>query len=731
MILVIVESPAKAKKIQGFLGSDYVVRSSVGHIRDMPNKEMAVDIDNNFKPKYQISKDKQKIVSELKRLAKQASKVYLATDGDREGEAIAWHLIEVLGIPIDSPRVVFYEITQQEITKVMSSPAGILDMNMVNAQQARRVLDRLVGFEISPILWKKVLGAKSAGRVQSPVTRIIVDRENDIKSFATSSEYKIRVIAINDGLEFSANIISDKALNKQEATDALKRFDNSNLVVVDVIKKPIIRKPQPPLITSTYQQVISGALGLSPKQAMSVAQKLYMDGLITYMRTDSPALSQEAIDEANQVISAQYGNKYSQKRQFKAKGGSAQEAHEAIRPTVLSNASIDGSDIEKKVYQIIRDRVIASQMADAKLEQTTINFSINGLKAQSKGNTLVFDGFLKLANIAEDDILPHVKTGDNIKTIKVLAIEGFKKPKPRFTEASLVKKLEDLGIGRPSTFASMIDTVQQRGYVVKKSIVGQKVSAVTLTLENGQITSSTRQETIGADKNKLFPSQTAYELIKFMFTYFDDVIDYDFTASLEKQFDKIALGVVSWTDMMHEFYDDFHSKVNIALDQAEDTPAEQESIIGVCPTTQAAITIGNGKYGHFVKLATNPPKLSNIPKHINYKNIDLNTALLLLLLPKKLGQYLDHDIIATYGKNGGYLKCNNQYINLKNGEPEQIKLSAALVLFEQKTKELSNAPLCAACKSPLVIKNGKFGRFYSCTNYPKCKHKQTIKPKKI
>lgn len=482
MNLVIVESPQKAKKIQGFLGSNYIVRASLGHIRDMPNKEIAVDINNNFKPTYQISKDKRQIVTGLKKLVQAANTVYLATDDDREGEAIAWHLIEVLGIPANSPRVKFHEITKKEVLRIIPSKTEQLNMNMVNAQQARRVLDRLVGYEVSPVLWNKVKGAKSAGRVQSPVTRIIVERENEIRNFVSSSSYKIKAMCNKDSVDFVANF-ETTLTDKDSANILLKHYslNGISLKVENVERKPIFKKPAEPFTTSTFQQAISSSLGLPPKKAMACAQQLYMDGLITYMRTDSPTLSQEAIDEAKNIITIEHGEEYSQERQFKTKDGSAQEAHEAIRPTDLTTVLIDADDATtQKVYTIIRNRVLASQMANAKIDQTIVSFRTQDEDNHlviAKGEVVVFDGFIKLtrATAVKDNLLPELNINDTVLPDKIIAKENWKKPKSRYDEAKLVKKLESLGIGRPSTFATMVDTVQQRGYVVKSSADGSKV----------------------------------------------------------------------------------------------------------------------------------------------------------------------------------------------------------------------------------------------------------------
>ena len=733
MILVIVESPAKAKKIEAFLGSGYTVRASVGHIRDMPGKDMSVDIDNNFKPTYQISKDKHQVVAGLKKLSKQADQVILATDDDREGEAIAWHLVEVLNIPANSPRAKFHEITKKEITNVITNKLELLDMNMVNAQQARRVLDRLVGYEISPVLWNKVKGASSAGRVQSPVTRVIVDRENEINAFKVESTFKAKFHAVKDGKEFKADILNFNEAEKQGAWSILTdHLNNKPFRVTEIDQQPIIKKPPAPFTTSTFQQAVSSILGLSPKQAMSAAQKLYMDGLITYMRTDSPTLSQEAIDDAKSVIESAFGARYSQERQFKSKGALAQEAHEAIRPTKFSTESVDNDDsISQKVYSIIRNRTLASQMADSQIEQTVVSFTTSkgDYKAVTKGQVVVFDGFTKLSNVSvTDDLLPNLNVGDDIIPSKIVSKESFKKPKSRYTEALLVKKLEALGIGRPSTFASMVDTVQQRGYVTKQTVAGSKVNCCILTLENGVVTESSKQEAIGADKNKLVPTESAHALIDFMREYFSDVIDYEFTANIEKEFDRISLGQITWTNMLHNFYNDFHSQVEAAQSLAKDRVQDENSSIGECPDTGAMITTGKGKYGHFVKLNTEKAKFANIPKHINPENINLSTALALLTLPRTLGQHNGVDIIAMYGRNGGFLKCGASNISLKDGEPESITLDIAIEYYKKREHELDSAPKCESCKKPLIVRDGKYGKFYSCTGFPKCKHKQPKKP---
>lgn len=729
MDLVIVESPSKIKKIKSILGDKYMVSSSVGHITEISGD---IDLNNNFKTTYKVSKDKAKVVSNLRGLSKKADTVYLAMDDDREGEAIAWHLMEVLKLPKNSPRAKFHEITKKEILSIIPNKVEPLDMDMVNAQQARRVLDRIVGFQISPILWNKIENAKSAGRVQSPTTRIIVDRENLIRSHKPDSKYLVYAGCTKDGIDFKANL--ENSFNKDDAISMLKKYTNPkiNLTVADVQKKDGKRSPKQPFITSTFQQAASSILKLSPTKSMQAAQSLFAEGLITYMRTDSPALAQEAIDEAKEIICKEFGDNYHQPRQFKSKDSQSQEAHEAIRPTHLSTTNVSLGDIQQKVYTLIRNRTLESQMADAKSDKTIIHFKDNyDNNYIANGSTLTFDGFLRLTGSkTEDNLLPALAVNESITPIKVIAKQTWSKPKGRYDDAKLIKKLESLGIGRPSTFATMVETVKARGYVVIGDVDGDVVNSTIMTLivATADITSSEKSEKIGNDTKKLLPTKSAYELIDFMHEYFPNIIDYGFTADLELKLDEIASSKISWTDMLHEFYNVFKENVSAAKAMSNHSNFQEKVSLGVCPKTNAAITLEDGKYGKYLKLHIDKPKYGNIPKHIDIDTMDLDLALKLLDMPREVAVFNGSKIIAAYGPNGGYIKCDNAYINLEDGGPENITEAQAIEFFQRREAELADMPKCEACGKPLQIKDGKFGKWYACTGFPKCKHKQSQKP---
>ena len=573
--LVIVESPAKAKTIEKFLGKDFFVASSMGHIRDLEKKNFGIDIQNNFTPKYEISSDKKKLVTELKKLAKESKTIWLASDEDREGEAISWHLMETLGLkPENTKRIVFHEITKEAILKAVQNPRP-LDLNLVNAQQARRVLDRIVGFEVSPVLWKKVKPSLSAGRVQSVAVRFIVEREREIINFTSTSAFRVSasfLVPENDGkvTELKAEL-NNRFDTKAEAYAFLEKCKHAEFQISDVVKKPGRRSPAPPFITSTLQQEASRKLGFSVSQTMSIAQKLYESGKITYMRTDSVTLSDLAINTAKNKIISELGEKYHQYRQYKNKSKGAQEAHEAIRPAYIDQEEISGTSQEKRLYELIWKRTIASQMAEAELEKTTVTIDISTAseKFVASGEVLIFDGFLRVYIESVDDeeqnggtkgLLPPLAVNQILRTEKIYATEKFTLKPPRYTEASLVKKLEEQGIGRPSTYAPIITTVQNRGYVVKEDRAGTERAFTELILSGQKISEKNKTEQTGAEKSKLFPTDIGMVVTDFLLKYFDLIMDYNFTAKVELEFDEIAEGELVWNDMIRSFYDPFHAK---------------------------------------------------------------------------------------------------------------------------------------------------------------------------
>ncbi|MBL7970921.1 MAG: type I DNA topoisomerase, partial [Prolixibacteraceae bacterium] len=584
--LVIVESPAKAKTIEKFLGKDFFVTSSMGHIRDLEKKDFGIDIQNNFTPKYEITPDKKKLVTELKKLVKESNLIWLASDEDREGEAISWHLMETLGLnPEKTKRIVFHEITKEAILNAVQNPRP-LDINLVNAQQARRVLDRIVGFEVSPVLWKKVKPSLSAGRVQSVAVRLIVEREREIINFTSTSAFRVAatfLVPEKDGKITELKAELNRRFDTQDEANAfLEKCKNSEFQISEVVKKPARRSPAPPFITSTLQQEASRKLGFSVSQTMSIAQKLYESGKITYMRTDSVNLSGLAIAAAKQKIISTLGEKYHQVRQYKTKAKGAQEAHEAIRPAYLDQEEISGTSQEKKLYDLIWKRTIASQMSEAELEKTTVTVDISNASEKfiATGEVLIFDGFLRVYIESDDDedqnggtkgLLPPLTARQILRWNKIQATERYTQKPPRYTEASLVKKLEEQGIGRPSTYAPIITTVQNRGYVVKEDRPGTEREYTELVLSGQKITAKVKTEITGAEKSKLFPTDIGMVVNDFLIKYFDLIMDYNFTAKVEKEFDEIAEGELVWNDMIRSFYDPFHSKVENALNEAERT----------------------------------------------------------------------------------------------------------------------------------------------------------------
>ncbi|MEN6502121.1 MAG: type I DNA topoisomerase [Tenuifilaceae bacterium] len=728
--LVIVESPAKAKTIEKFLGKEYVVKSSFGHIRDLSKKNLGVDIAKNYAPEYIVSDDKKKVVDELKKATSEAQMVWLASDEDREGEAIAWHLAEVLNLnPKKTKRIVFHEITKSAILNAIETPRSI-DLDLVNSQQARRVLDRLVGFELSPILWKKVKPALSAGRVQSVAVRLIVEREREIIAFTPTPYYRVTAIFMADS-EFNAEL-SVRLSTFEEALSLLEHCKNATFTVQDVTKKPSKKAPAPPFTTSTLQQEASRKYGFSVAQTMSIAQKLYEAGHITYMRTDSVNLSSTAIAAARDVIVAEYGEKYHQPRQYKTKTKGAQEAHEAIRPTYLDRVKISGTSTEQKLYDLIRKRTIASQMSDAQIEKTTINIDISGshYKFVASGEVIVFDGFLKVYLESSDDeaeenrreILPPVKAGQTLAVMEIVANERFTQRPPRYTEASLVKKLEELGIGRPSTYAPTISTIISRGYVAKEDRPGVERNYKSIILKNGKITRQEKVENSGAEKAKLFPSDIGMVVTDFLLEYFRDILSYDFTAHIEEKFDEVALGKLEWTRMIDEFYKPFHSLVEKTIKESDYTKGER--VLGIDPVSGKPVSVRIGRYGPVVQLGEadaskkTKPQFASLLKGQLIETITLEEALSLFKLPRSLGNYENSEVVVGVGRFGPYVRHQSKFYSLKKDDnPLTIDLNRAVELIEEGRKK-ERERVIKKFESPQVVEilNGRWGPYISFNN---------------
>ena len=717
--LVIVESPAKAKTIEKFLGKDFTVRSSIGHIRDMPKKDMGIDLENNFEPSYVVSPDKKKVVAELRKLAKSADQIYLATDEDREGEAIAWHLLEALKLPKDTPRIVFHEITKSAITNAIVEPRQV-DYHLVDAQQARRIIDRLVGFEISPVLWRKISGARSAGRVQSPVVRLVVEREREITAHVPESTYKTRAeLRTSDG-ELLEVKLKQEFDTKDEALSFAKAVAGAQLQVATVEQKPSKRSPKAPFITSTLQQEAAQKLGFSVKQTMNIAQNLYREGIITYMRTDSFTLSEEALTAARKVVSSTYGEQYHQLRRFKTKDASAQEAHEAIRPTDLSKPEVYGLDAQaQKLYGLIYKRTLASQMSDAQLQKTQVNIDISARDEQfiASGEVLVFPGFLSAYDYAssDDKLLPVLTAGDTLALESFATRQSFSRAKARYTEASLVKTIEAMGIGRPSTFASMVSTVQDRGYVVKETREGYEREYQLIEIEAGEVKESVASETTGAEKNKLFPTNVAYLLNDFLVKNFSNIVDYDFTAKLEDDFDTIAAQDSVWQDVVRNFYEPFHAQIEAAKDiSREETHGMRE--LGTDPASGKPVTVRFGRYGAYAQIGTQEdeekPVFASLRSGNDIETITLDEALELFKMPRTVGETADGlTIKANYGRFGPYLQYGKKYVSLKEDTPEEVSLETALELIAAKEKFDAERVIKTFEDSEIQILNGRFGPY--------------------
>lgn len=725
--LVIVESPAKAKTIEKFLGPDYKVVSSFGHIRDLPRKDNAIDIKDGFKPNYVVSNDKKKVVAELRKQANAAERVWLASDEDREGEAIAWHLFDELKLDNNSTeRIVFHEITKNAIQRAIENPRKI-DKHLVDAQQARRVLDRLVGFELSPVLWRKIRQGLSAGRVQSVAVRLLAEREREINAFDSTSSFKVSGYFISSkGDAFRADLTTNLATSK-EANDFLTECKGSSYQVSSVDKRPGKRTPAAPFTTSTLQQEASRKLGFGVKKTMSLAQRLYESGQITYMRTDSVNLSKEALGAAKGQILANYGEAYHQFRQYHTKSKGAQEAHEAIRPTDFSNPSGTGTRDETRLYQLIWKRAIASQMADAKIEHTTAEISISksSKKMVAKGEVIVFDGFIKAYLEGTDDetadeanALPPLFVDENVTATKISATERYSRPPARFTEASLVKKLEELGIGRPSTYAPTISTIQDREYVSKPALPGKKRTYVELVLADNDIRTVKHSEVTGADKNKLVPTDLGLLVNDYLVEHFKHILDYNFTAEVEEEFDKIAEGQAVWNKVIDTFYKDFKPQVDEAIQETGRFTGERE--LGVDPESGKPVIARMGRYGPMVQIGVsgdekNPPKFAGIPQGSSIDTIALEQALELFKLPKTLGELDGEPIIVNTGRYGPYVGKGKLFVSLgRDEDPMQVTLEHAVELIKQKMA--ADAPIATYKEKPVQKGVGRFGPFIKWDN---------------
>lgn len=733
--LVIVESPAKAKTIEKFLGKEYKVMSSYGHIRDLRKKNFSIDVENNFEPIYEIPADKKELVTSLKKMASEAQMVWLASDEDREGEAISWHLYEVLGLkPENTRRIVFHEITKNAILKAIETPRSI-DMNLVDAQQARRVLDRIVGFELSPVLWKKIKPALSAGRVQSVAVRLIVEREEEIKAFKSEPYFRVSaVFSTADGAEVKAEL-SKRLQSEQEAREFLSDCINATYKVGDVTVKPVKKSPAPPFTTSTLQQEASRKLGFTVSQTMMVAQRLYEAGHITYMRTDSVNLSSLAISTISAEIKDKLGEQYLKVRHYHTKSKGAQEAHEAIRPTYIDKHTIDGTSQEKRLYALIWKRTIASQMADAELEKTTIDIlpSTRSEHFTATGEVIKFDGFLNVYIEGHDDdnvdgdadgILPKMMVGDSLQNNSMVATQRFTQQPIRYTEASLVKKMEELGIGRPSTYAPTISTIQQREYVEKGDKQGEKRDFITLTLKAGKISARTKCETVGADKGKLIPTDIGMVVNEFLTKYFPNILDYNFTAKVEEKFDDVAEGKLQWNEEISSFYEMFHPGVEEAMNmRLEHKVGERQ--LGVDPKTGKPVSVKIGRFGPLVQLGEGDteekPQFASLLKGQSVSTITLEEALKLFEFPRTIGEYEDKDVTVAIGRFGPYIKHDNKFVSIpKDYAPAAITLDEAVQLIVAKRDaETKKVVKTFAEDADLQILNGRYGIYiaYKKSNY--------------
>ncbi|HPI85864.1 MAG TPA: type I DNA topoisomerase [Bacteroidales bacterium] len=727
--LVIVESPAKAKTIERFLGKDFTVRSSFGHVMDLSKKGLGVDIEKDFIPIYEISPEKKKVVGELKKAAKEAEVVWLATDEDREGEAISWHLVSALGLDEKATRrIVFHEITKPAILDAIDNPRQI-DRDLVNAQQARRVLDRLVGFELSPLLWKKVKPALSAGRVQSVAVRLIVEREDEIKAFKETSSFKVtaKFTVTIKGAEYKFEAeFPTRFKTREEARKFLEKCIGASYKVTGIETRPSKKSPAPPFTTSTLQQEASRKLGFSVANTMRVAQQLYEEGLITYMRTDSVTLSKMALAMAKEEIIKLYGPEYSKTRQFATKTKGAQEAHEAIRPTYIANAAISGSATQKKLYELIWKRTIASQMSDALTEKTIVNISASTLGGEefiAQGEVIKFDGFLKVYRESFDDdsdeegrsILPPLSVGDQPGMLEMNAEQRFTQPQRRFTEASLVKRLEELGIGRPSTYAPTISTIQKREYVEKGDVEGFIRTYDLLTLKNNEIKLHEKKDKAGNEKGKLLPTDLGTLVNRFLMQYFQDIIDYQFTATVEKDFDEIAEGKKEWNEMIRKFYKPFHSQIRDTVESTGKFSGER--LLGIDPGSGKNVYVKLGRFGPVVQIgeteSDEKPRFAGLGKGQSLDTLTLEQALELFKFPRNLGLYENAEMIVAVGRFGPYIKHNNLYYSLtKQDDPALIDQERAISLIELKRKQDREKIIKSFPENEnVVVMNGRFGPY--------------------
>lgn len=739
--LVIVESPAKAKTLEKFLGDEFSVMSSYGHIRDLKKNDLSVE--DNYTPEYEIPDDKKKVVSELKKAAKSAETVWLASDEDREGEAISWHLAQVLGLDTETTkRIVFHEITKNAILEAIKNPRGI-DINLVNAQQARRVLDRLVGFKLSPVLWKKLKPSLSAGRVQSVSVRLIVDREREIENFTPESSYKV-VATFSDGKnEFKADL-GKRFKTAEEAEEFLNTLNGKSFKITDINKKPMNRVPAPPFTTSTLQQEAARKLGFTVSQTMMIAQHLYESGLITYMRTDSVNLSTLCLNTSKEEINKMFGENYAKIRNYHTVAKGAQEAHEAIRPTYVSNHEIKGNVPERRLYDLIWKRTLASQMADAEIEKTTVTIEAEGVedKFEATGEVVKFDGFLRVYMESKDEemeseeeglsVLPPLNNGDELTAKEVIATQHFTQAPFRYTEASLVRKLEELGIGRPSTYAPIISTIQQREYVEKGNKAGEKRSFNIVTLADGKISKSTKSELAGNEKGKLLPTDIGVVVNDFLMKFFPEIMDYNFTANIEKQFDDIAEGKTEWRQMIMGFDHEFDPLIQQTLDDKSEHKVG-ERVLGTDPKTGKPVSVKIGRFGPVVQIGSatdeEKPLFAQLKKGQSIHSITFEEAMELFRLPRTLGEYEGSPVIIGAGRFGPYILNKKQYTTLpKEYDPTTISLSQAISLIKDHAKAEAEKHLKSFAEDPdLEVLNGRWGAYlcYKGTNYkiPK-KHKE-------
>lgn len=720
--LVIVESPAKAKTIEKYLGSDFHVLSSIGHIRSIVKKTKdgtpPIDVKNDFYAHYEVDPEKKKVITELKKAVKAVGKdnVWLATDEDREGEAIAWHLCKVLDLPPETTkRIVFHEITKDAITQAIKQPR-MVDMNLVQAQQARQILDRLVGFELSPVVWQKVPGGKSAGRVQSPAVRLLVEREREIMQFEGTSQFKVTALFLHDGQEFKAEL-NQRFDTEKEAQNFLENLREATFTVSAVSKTPGMRNPAAPFTTSTLQQEANAKLGFSSKATMAAAQKLYQAGKITYMRTDSVNLSGQAIAAATDFIKRLYGPEYSTVRKFKTKAAGAQEAHEAIRPTDITRESVSSNEYDQKLYDLIRRRTLASQMSPAKLEKTTVVITISGQKEphfEAKGEVIVFDGFLRVYGGGKEEILPKLASGDTFETHSITARQTFARPPARYTEGSLVKKLEDLGIGRPSTYATIIDTIQTRGYAEKGTGEGEPRDVIVLHYNGETVERDVIQEKTGANKGKLMPTPSGELIADFLGDHFTQVVDYGFTANVEEEFDQIASDKLAKSTMLKSFYTPFHKLIEQSggIDRSK-VGASRE--IGTDPKSGKPIIARFGRFGPMLQLGTTDsdekPQFSPLPKGEKIETVTLEQALEMFKLPRLVGKTADgQDIKANVGRFGPYIQVGKLFVSIKSEDPRTITLEKALELYDEKLKTEAEKNI-ADFGDGVKVLNGRYGPY--------------------